>query len=218
MLIDWSKLIKPPNVLPPPNRSLSHHQHHHQSSINITAWQGSYSNFVRYCGGGCVSAWDSRLRADLVVSFHPDFVTQPSQVAGSKSKTKTTTTTLPLANWTDDLRTLLVQQQRTPLLFTFSTSEEKQRAAQALATTFQANFMCIKPNEFSSLLLRQVPNKPNHVFATNGFSMFIRGSNSSASGGSGGVIDPVTRYLKLGSTPTNGTTTTNTPTDYLLSK
>lgn len=204
MLIDWSKLIKPPNVLPPPNRSLGGH---HNSSINITAWQGSYSNFVRYCGGGCVSAWDSRLRADLVVSFHPDFVTQPSRqiAAGSKSKT---TTTAPLANWTDDLRTLLVQQQRTPCLFTFSTSEEKQRAAQALATTFQANFMCIKPNEFSSLLLRQVPSKPNHVFATNGFSMFIRGSNSS--GGSGGVIDPVTRYLKLGSTPT--------PTDYLLSK
>lgn len=221
MLIDWSKLIKPPNALATTTTL------YNSTSINVTAWQGSYSNFLRYCVGG-MAAWDNRLRADLVVSFHPDFVSQPkskssrlssSSSASSSSSSQQQQQQSPLANWSDDLRTLLVQQRTTPCLFTFATSEEKQRGAQALATSFQANFMCIKPNEYSSLLLRQVANKPNHVFATNGFSVFVRGSNAGATtmsnniNNNNSVIDPVTRYLKLGTAAAP-----STPNEYLLSK
>lgn len=201
MLIDWSRLLKPPNAQKqtlnnsPPN-----------TSIHVSAWQGTYSNFMRYCVGNIGVA-------DLVVSFHPDFTVQPSKLTDSNNTTTAKSPKTPLASWSDDLRTILVQQRQVPCLFTFATSEEKQRAAQALTTSFQANFVGIKPNEFSSLLLRSTPSKPNQVFSTNGFSMFLKGSNSSLLPTQQNIttsqaVDPISRFFKVNSN--------NCATDYLL--
>ena len=61
-----------------------------------------------------------------------------------------------------------------PCLFTFSDKEENQRAHSVLAA-FQAHFVAMHGNQFSSLLLKQATNRPNHVQAVNSFAMIIKG-------------------------------------------
>ena len=190
MLIDWSKLLQAP---------YHYHHHYHHQTIQISAWQGTYTNYVRYM---CNSSGRAR-RADLIVAYQPDFAHLPPH------KLRT--------NWSDALNTIL--SLRVPCLLTFATGEEKQRAAQALATSFHANFLAVQPNEFSSLLLRQLANKPNQVYALNGFAIVMRGfSNTSAPTSPTTTtvqcIDPVTRYIKLNS---NGNCCTTSPNnDYLF--
>lgn len=174
MLIDWSKLLQPPflnynyqNQTPLLNKS--------SGGILVSAWQGTYTNYVRY-----VCDCESRARPDLIVAYQPDFTQSPQKL---------------ITNWSEDLKTILAQ--RVPCLLTFATGEEKQRAAQALTTSFHANFLAIQPNEFSSLLLRQVTNKPNHVYAINGFAMIMRGFTGGGNSTTSSMIDPATRYLKL---------------------
>ncbi len=120
--------------------------------IYVSAWQGSYSHYIRYA-----CQIEGYSLPDLTVAFHPTFTSSPQRL---------------INDWTDDLKVILNSGR--PCLLTFSDAVEKERAFRVL-NAFQAHFVSVESNQFSSLMLKQVPAKPNQVFAANSFSMIIKG-------------------------------------------
>jgi hypothetical protein len=118
----------------------------------VTFWQGNYSNYIKYSN----QIEEFYTKPDLVVSFHSGFAQTPKLTA----------------EWTDDLKVILAYNF--PCLFTFQDKEEKERAYNVL-DGFQAAFLSIQSNQFGSLLLKQIENKPNHIHAKNGFSIAVKG-------------------------------------------
>lgn len=148
LVLDWSRLLKPPFMKTQLHKSLPLHD----KNLYISAWQGNYSNYIRYA-----CQIEGYSHPDLVVSFHPGFTSSPHKL---------------INDWTDDLKIILTYNF--PCLFTFYDREEKQRAFNIL-NAFQSNFLCAESNQFSSLMLKQMPNKPNHVYSSNSFLIVIRG-------------------------------------------
>lgn len=147
--IDWSKLLNKPFMKTSMNKSLPLNNN---KEIYISAWQGSYTNYIRYA-----CQIEGYSLPDLTVSFHPSFTSSPQKL---------------INDWTDDLKIIL--NNNFPCLLTFSDDVEKEKAYKVL-NAFQSNFVSIESNQFSSLMLKQIPSKPNHVFAANSFSMIIDG-------------------------------------------
>ena len=147
--IDWSKLLRPPFMKTELQNSLPLNDKH----LYVSSWQGSYSNYVKY-----VCQIEGYSLPDLVVSFHPNFTQSPHK--------------LITTDWNDDLKIILTCDL--PCLFTFYDKDEKQKAFNAL-NSFQTNIVSIRSNQFSSLMLKQVPTKPNCIYATNSFYMIIKG-------------------------------------------
>ena len=146
--LDWSKLLNPPFMKTQMHKSLPLSDKH----LHVSAWQGTYSNYIRYA-----CQIEDFATPDLVVSFHPSFTSSPQKL---------------VIDWTDDLKVILTSQF--PCLFTFFDKEEKQKAFNIL-NAFQANFVCVQSNQFSSLMLKQMAIKPNHVYASNSFYLIING-------------------------------------------
>ena len=119
----------------------------------ITFWQGKYCNYIKYSN----QLEEYYTKPDLVVSFHPSFTKSPQKL---------------IIDWTDDLKVILTYNLT--CLFTFYDKDEKEKAFNLL-NAFQTNFVSIKSNQFSSLLLKQAENKPNQIYAKNGFEMIIKG-------------------------------------------
>lgn len=120
----------------------------------LTFWQGNYSDYIKYSN----QVPEYYTKPDLVVSFHPSFTRSPHQKL--------------ITDWTDDLRVILANNLT--CLFTFDDKDEKERAFSLLGA-FHTNFIHMGSNQFSSLLLRQVDNKPNETYSKNAFSMCVRG-------------------------------------------
>lgn len=146
--LDWTKLLKSPFMKTQLHKSLPLND----KNLYISAWQGSYSNYIKY-----VCEIEGYSHPDLVVSFHPSFTSSPHKL---------------INEWTDDLKIILTNNF--PCLFTFYDKEEKQKAFNIL-NAFQSNFICVQSNQFSSLMLKQMQAKPNHVYASNSFSIVIKG-------------------------------------------
>ena len=148
VVIDWSKMLHPPFMKTQLQKSLPMAH----KNLYISAWQGTYSNYIKYA-----CQIEGYAHPDMVVSFHPGFTSSPHKL---------------ITDWTDDLKIILVNNY--PCLFTFYDREEKQKAFNALSA-FQTNISSLESNQFSSLMLKQMANKPNHVYASNSFLMIIRG-------------------------------------------
>ncbi len=146
--VDWSKLMNRPFMKAEMHKSLPLND----KELFISAWQGSYSNYIRYA-----CQIEGYSLPDLVVSFHPSFTSSPQKL---------------INDWTDDLKVIL--NNRLPCLLTFSDSDEKQKAYNVL-NAFQSNFVSVESNQFSSLMLKQMATKPNHVYAANSFYIVIDG-------------------------------------------
>jgi hypothetical protein len=145
---DWSKVLKAPFMKTQLHKSLPLTD----KNLYISAWQGSYSNYIKYA-----CQIEGYSHPDLVVSFHPGFTSSPHKL---------------INDWTDDLKIILTNNF--PCLFTFYDKEEKQKAFNILSA-FQSHFLYAQSNQFSSLLLKQMQAKPNHVYASNSFLIVIKG-------------------------------------------
>ncbi|CAF0720062.1 unnamed protein product [Brachionus calyciflorus] len=148
-LIDWSKLMQNPVLKKDLDLLMS------KRGVYLSAWQGSYSNYIKYA---CNNS-DGYLEPDLVVAFDPNFTKSPHKL---------------ITDWTDDLKVILTNSY--PCLFTFSDKLELDKASNIL-NAFQTNIISCQSNQFSSLLLRQydVLNKPQRVYASNGFFILFKG-------------------------------------------
>lgn len=146
--VDWCKMLQSPFMRTNFQKSLPANQ----KNLFISAWTGNYSNYIRY-----VCRIEDYAQPDLVVSFHPDFASCPQKL---------------ITDWTDNLKVILMNNY--PCLFTFYDKDEKQKAFKSL-NAFQTNIICLESNQFSSLLLKQMPSRPNHVYAANSFLMLLRG-------------------------------------------
>ncbi len=130
-----------------------------ESEIFVTFWQGTYFNYVKYS----YEIEEHYTKPDLIVSFHPNFTRSPKKL---------------LTEWSDDLRIILTNNLT--CLFTLGDREEKEKAY-SLLNAFQTNFVSMKSNQFSSLLLRQNDSKPNQTHAKNGYTIIIKGFNNNNS-------------------------------------
>lgn len=146
--IDCSKVLKAPFMKTQMHKSLPLTD----KNLYISAWQGSYANYIKYA-----CQIEGYSHPDLVVSFHPGFTSSPLKL---------------INDWTDDLKIILTNNF--PCLFTFYDKEEKEKAFNIL-NAFQSNFLCAQSNQFSSLMLKQMQSKPNHVYASNSFIIVIKG-------------------------------------------
>ncbi len=147
-LTDWSKMIQAPFM----KAELQHSLPLNNKNLFISAWQGTYSNYIKYA-----CQIEGYSQPDLVVSFHPNFTSSPHKL---------------ITEWTDDLKVILTNNFT--CLFTFYDKDEKQKAYMAL-NAFQTNFISIQSNQFSSLMLKQMSTRPNHVYAANSFYMIVKG-------------------------------------------
>lgn len=149
VLVDWSKLIRKKTLS---NNNVIESLLHTNAAktISFYSWHGTYADFIKF-----TNEFKEFTRPDLVVAFSPDFV-------GST----------PSAHWKDDLR--LILKNNLPCLFTFSTNEQVSGATGVL-NSLNANIAYVESNEFSSLLLRQTPAKPNSVSLLNGYCLFAKG-------------------------------------------
>lgn len=152
--VDWSKLLNRPFMKTEMHKSLPLHER----DLYVSGWQGSYSNYIRYA-----CQIEGYALPDLVVSFHPSFTSSPQKL---------------INDWTDDLKVIL--NSNFPCLLTFSDREEKQKAFNVL-NAFQSNFVGVESNQFSSLMLKQMQTKPNHVYAANSFFIIINGFDTDGS-------------------------------------
>lgn len=148
LLIDWAKLFNNPFMKTDLKKSLPLGN----KDIFISAWHGTYSNYINYA-----CQIEGYSRPDLVVSFHPSFTTSPQKL---------------INEWTDDLKIILTNEFS--CLFTFYDKDEGQKAFNIL-NAFQAKFICVQTNQFSSLTLKQTPNRPNHIHASNSVMILIKG-------------------------------------------
>ena len=147
-LIDWSKLMQSPVMKKDISLLRS------KRAVFISAWQGSYSNYIKYA---CNNS-DGFLEPDLVVAFDPTFTKSPQKL---------------ITDWTDELKIILTSNYS--CLFTFSDKPELEKAFNIL-NAFQTNIMSCQSNQFGSLMFRQNdPAKPNNVNSTNGFFILIKG-------------------------------------------
>lgn len=147
-LIDWSKLIQSPVLKKDFDLLRS------KRGIFVSAWQGSYSNYIKYA---CNNS-EGFLEPDLVVAFDPSFTKSPHKL---------------ITDWTDELKIILTSNFS--CLFTFSDKLELDKAFNIL-NAFQTNIVTCQSNRFSSLMFRQdEPTKPNNVHSTNGFYILLKG-------------------------------------------
>ena len=168
--VDWSKELQAPFMKTQLNNSLPIGK----KNLYVSAWQGTYSHYIKY-----VCQIEGYAQPDLVVSFQPNFTKSPHKL---------------IMDWTDDLKIIITNNFS--CLFTFSDKEEKQKAFNVL-NAFQTNFISVQSNQFSSLMLKQVSNKPNCVFAKSSFFIIIQGfkSDSSESGNRNLNFDQITGKL-----------------------
>ena len=160
MVMDYTHLLQPPFM----KTQLQNCLPLNNKNLYISAWQGTYTNYIRYA-----CQIEGYSQPDLVVSFQPNFTTSPHKL---------------IMDWTDDLKIILTNNF--PCLFTFSDKDERQKAYNVL-NAFQTNFISVQSNQFSSLMLKQIATKPNHVISTNSFYMIIKGFTG---------IELETRHLK----------------------
>ena len=121
----------------------------------MSAWQGAYSHYIKY-----VCQIEGYAQPDLVVSFQPNFTMSPHKL---------------IMDWTDDLKIIITHNFA--CLFTFSDKDEKQKAYNVL-DAFQTQFIAAQANQFSSLMLKQVAQRPNCVYAKSSFHIIIKGFKS----------------------------------------
>ncbi len=175
--LDWSKALQAPFMKTQLNNSLPMGK----KNLYVSAWQGTYSHYIKY-----VCQIEGYAQPDLVVSFQPNFTKSPHKL---------------IMDWTDDLKIIITNNFS--CLFTFSDKDEKQKAFNVL-NAFQTNFISVQSNQFSSLMLKQVPNKPNCVFAKSSFLIIIQGFKSDNENGNNhvnseqiaGTINFKSLYLK----------------------
>ena len=146
--VDWSKALPAPFMKTQLNNSLPLGQ----KSLYVSAWQGTYAHYIKY-----VCQIEGYAQPDLVVAFQPNFAKSPHKL---------------MMDWTDDLKIILTNSFA--CLFTFSDKDEKQKAFNVL-DAFQTHFVSVQSNQFSSLMLKQLPQKPNCVYAKSSFCIVIRG-------------------------------------------
>ena len=179
MCFDWSKHLRSPAALfIDDNDDDEHENENDEDGMHISAWCGTYADYLRERAG-----YERATREpDLVVAFHPAaFSTLSSKSLDEQEQ----------AQREEELESLMhdldaVMAHRLPCLLTFNDRVSKERAAAALNARIghlvaaSASWrqrrprLVVRPNEFSSLRLKQVPHKPNEIYAANSYYILIR--------------------------------------------